>query len=87
MEVYCVMAGDCIECGTNLVSIHVSEEGAVKAARELIREKELPWYGESDQDNWMYREIETEQVNNVIGYWRTARGYDIVTINKEPVLE
>jgi hypothetical protein len=87
MEVYCVQAGDCIECGTNLVSIHASEESAVKAAGVLIREKELPWFGQPDQKNWTYKEVPIEQVNNVVGYWKTVKGYDIVVVTRESVLE
>ena len=74
--------GDCIECGTGLVSLHATQFGAEKAALVLMKEKELPWLGQPDYKDWQYTERSAEENTEIIRYWRTRRAHDIVIIRK-----
>lgn len=85
MEVFCVLSGDCIECGAGLCSIHETQTGALTSAMHLIAEKEAPWVNEADGDNWRYIENTAERNEKVMAYWRIKRGYEIVVVTREQV--
>lgn len=83
--VFCLMAGDCIECGCNLISIHDTQTGALTAAMHLIEEKESWWVDRPDYDNWRYVEDTSERNDYVLYYARIVKGYDIIMVTQEKV--
>jgi hypothetical protein len=84
--VYCLQAGDDIECGCSLVSIHQSLEGALEAAKVLITDKEMPWLNQPDRGDWIYVSVEPSEPK-VLRAWKThhGEGYDTVIITREPL--
>ena len=86
MNVYCFMVGDSIECGCNLISIHVSFQGAELTAKKWIAEREATFQDEKDAQDRLYVEDTESCVGKIVGYWKDSE-YDIVMITEEPVLE
>lgn len=87
MDVYCLKAGDSIECGCGLVSIHVSYEGARIAAIARVKEENEFRSAWDDQGDFEYVEDESECKGDIVSYWKQRAGYDIIMITKDLVLE
>lgn len=83
--VYCLLVGDCIECGCNLESIYATQTGTLTAAMHYIEDRENHWVNKSDFANWQYVEDIKERTDRIIYYARIRKGYDIVMVAKEPV--
>lgn len=85
MTIYCVQQGDCIECGTGLVSIHATLDGAKETALRIIAELESYWTGAEDEADWMYVTQTPEGKERL--RWKTRKGHDIVVVTEEMVNE
>lgn len=88
LPVFVVQSGDCVECGTHLVSLHLQWSDAVTAALAFIKEKESDWIDQPNFAEWEYVEIpfESHKESNILKYWKTRDGYDIVIVTSEEVL-